>query len=47
MNRRTFLAGSSALATIATAPRVHAQKKGGTLHFVPHADLKSFRWGDQ
>ena len=41
MDRRTFLAGGTALATIATAaPRVHAQKKGGTLRFVPHADLK-------
>src|SRR5688572_28607883 len=41
MNRRSFLAGSLATATIASAaPRVHAQKKGGTLKFVPHADLK-------
>jgi peptide/nickel transport system substrate-binding protein len=41
MDRRTFLAGGTALATIATtAPGVHAQKKGGTLRFVPHADLK-------
>jgi Bacterial extracellular solute-binding proteins, family 5 Middle len=41
MDGRTFLAGGTALATIATtAPWVHAQKKGGTLRFVPHADLK-------
>src|SRR5687767_3667504 len=41
MHRRSFIAGSLATATLAAAaPRVHAQKKGGTLRFVPHADLK-------
>src|SRR5437762_7386137 len=41
LSRRTFLAGTAALAaTTAAAPYVHAQKKGGTLRFVPHADLK-------
>src|ERR1700745_3052403 len=41
MPRRTFLAAAAA-ATAATvvAPYVHAQKRGGTLRFVPHADLK-------
>lgn len=40
--RRTFLAGSAAAAvTLAfPAPRVQAQKRGGTLRFVPHADLR-------
>ena len=41
VSRRSFLAGSAALAVTTTAaPYVHAQKKGGTLRFVPHADLK-------
>ena len=41
LSRRTFLAGTAAIATTAAAaPYVHAQKKGGTLRFVPHADLK-------
>src|SRR5687767_4157570 len=41
MHRRTFLAGTAATAAAAVAaPYVHAQKKGGTLKFVPHADLK-------
>ena len=41
MLRRTFLAGAAAVtAAAAVAPYVHAQKKGGTLKFVPHADLK-------
>src|SRR5262245_57065191 len=41
MNRRSFLAGAAAAATVAIrAPYVHAQKRGGTLRFVPHADLK-------
>ena len=41
MHRRTFLAGAAAGALVAaSAPYVHAQKKGGTLKFVPHADLK-------
>ena len=42
LSRRQFVAGTTA-ATAALAlgaPRVHAQKKGGTLRFVPHADLK-------
>ena len=41
LSRRTFLAGVSA-ATAATlaAPRVHAQKAGGTLRFVAQGDLK-------
>ncbi len=39
--RRTFLAGAAAGVTaLAAGPHVHAQKKGGTLRFVPHADLK-------
>src|SRR4029077_18927515 len=41
LSRRTFLAGSAATAAAAVAaPYVHAQKSGGTLKFVPHADLK-------
>ena len=41
MHRRTFLAGAAASAAVAAAaPYVHAQKRGGTLKFVPHADLK-------
>jgi peptide/nickel transport system substrate-binding protein len=42
MTRRSFLAGGAAAAVTAavTAPSVHAQKSGGTLRFVPHADLK-------
>src|SRR5262244_2870279 len=41
MPRRTFLAGAAAATAVAAvAPYVHAQKKGGTLKFVPHADLK-------
>src|SRR5688572_10268571 len=42
LNRRTFLAGSTSLAATAALglPAVHAQKRGGTLRFVPHADLK-------
>ena len=41
LTRRSFIAGTAA-ATVATlrAPHVHAQKSGGTLRFVPHADLK-------
>jgi peptide/nickel transport system substrate-binding protein len=41
-SRRQFLAGSAAAAaTLAfPAPYVHAQKKGGTLRFIPHADLR-------
>ena len=42
LSRRHFLAGATATAAAATisVPRVHAQKKGGTIKFVPHADLK-------
>src|ERR1700747_1966775 len=41
LSRRGFLAGSAAAAAVSVAaPYVHAQKKGGTLKFVPHADLK-------
>src|SRR5439155_1738644 len=41
LDRRTFLTGTAALAaTTVAAPYVHAQKHGGTLRFVPHADLK-------
>ena len=40
VTRRTFLAGSIAATALARAPRAHAQKRGGTLRFVPHADLK-------
>jgi peptide/nickel transport system substrate-binding protein len=40
VSRRAFLAGTVATAAVAAAPRVHAQKGGGTLRFVPHADLK-------
>jgi len=40
VTRRAFLTGSIAATALATAPRAHAQKRGGTLRFVPHADLK-------
>jgi peptide/nickel transport system substrate-binding protein len=41
LSRRRFLAGTAAVAaTGLAAPVVHAQKRGGTLRFVPHADLK-------
>ncbi|MEK7372357.1 MAG: twin-arginine translocation signal domain-containing protein, partial [candidate division NC10 bacterium] len=41
ITRRTFLAGTAAAATtLAGGPYVHAQKKGGLLRVVPHADLK-------
>jgi peptide/nickel transport system substrate-binding protein len=40
LSRRAFVAGSIATAAVARAPFVHAQKRGGTLRFVPHADLK-------
>src|SRR5438270_6297416 len=41
-SRRQFLVGSAAAAaTLALpAPYVQAQKKGGTLRFIPHADLR-------
>jgi peptide/nickel transport system substrate-binding protein len=42
LSRRRFIAGTGAAvaATSIAAPHVHAQKRGGTLRFVPHADLK-------
>src|SRR5512144_845653 len=41
ISRRIFIAGAgAAAAALAAAPYVHAQKKGGTLRIVPHADLK-------
>ena len=41
LSRRAFLASTAAAATMAAgAPHARAQKKGGTLRFVPHADLK-------
>ncbi|MGH7331446.1 MAG: ABC transporter substrate-binding protein, partial [Candidatus Rokuibacteriota bacterium] len=41
MTRRLFVTGGATLAAGAVAaPYVHAQKKGGLLRFVPHADLK-------
>ena len=42
LSRRQFLAGATATAAAVTvaAPSVHAQKKGGTIRFIPHADLK-------
>jgi peptide/nickel transport system substrate-binding protein len=41
LSRRRFIAGTAAVAaTTVAAPYVHAQKRGGTLKFVPHADLK-------
>lgn len=41
ITRRAFLAGAAAAAsTLAAGPYVHAQKKGGLLRAVPHADLK-------
>jgi peptide/nickel transport system substrate-binding protein len=40
VSRRTFLAGSIAASALVSAPRAHAQKRGGVLRFVPHADLK-------
>ena len=41
LSRRRFLAGTATVAaTTIAAPYVRAQKRGGTLKFVPHADLK-------
>src|ERR671923_1032963 len=42
LNRREFLAGSAAAAaTLAARPALAQQpKRGGTLRFIPHADLK-------
>jgi peptide/nickel transport system substrate-binding protein len=43
LSRREFLAGSAAAGTAVAlgAPYVQAQKRGGTLRVMPHADLKS------
>jgi peptide/nickel transport system substrate-binding protein len=43
LNRRQFLAGGAATAAALAlgAPAVHAQKRGATMRFVPHADLKA------
>jgi peptide/nickel transport system substrate-binding protein len=43
LSRRQFLAGTAGAgaAVALRAPRVHAQKSGGTLRFIPHADLKA------
>ena len=42
LSRRQFLAGSAATAAALSvrAPHVQAQKRGGTIRFVPHADLR-------
>jgi peptide/nickel transport system substrate-binding protein len=41
ITRRRFVAGTAAAAaTLAAGPYVQAQKRGGTLKVVPHADLK-------
>src|SRR5438128_3071572 len=42
LSRRAFLAGTAAAAAAVSvaAPSVPAQKRGGTLRFVPHAALK-------
>jgi peptide/nickel transport system substrate-binding protein len=41
ITRRTLLTGAAAAAAVlSTGPRVHAQKRGGMLRVVPHADLK-------
>jgi peptide/nickel transport system substrate-binding protein len=42
MTRRQFLAGSAAAASAVAlgGPYVHAQKRGGTLRIIAHADLK-------
>ena len=40
LSRRTFITGVAAAVAAAGAPVAHAQKRGGTLRFVPHADLK-------
>jgi hypothetical protein len=43
LSRREFLAGTTAAtaAVALAAPYVQAQKRGGTLRVMPHADLKS------
>jgi peptide/nickel transport system substrate-binding protein len=41
LSRRTFLAGTASLTAALLPPSaVRAQKRGGTLRFIPHADLK-------
>src|SRR5881628_3674516 len=42
LSRRHFIAGAAVVAATASVglPAVHAQKRGGTLRFIPHADLK-------
>src|SRR5215471_12292493 len=42
LSRRRFIAGATAAtaAVTASSPFVHAQKRGGTMRFIPHADLK-------
>src|SRR5438132_13328298 len=40
LSRRAFVAGAAAATAAVGAPRAQAQKRGGTLRFVPHADLK-------
>ena len=40
ISRRAFIVGATAAVVAAGTPIVHAQKRGGTLRFVPHADLK-------
>src|SRR6266508_2240489 len=38
--RREFLAGSAAALAIGGVAHAQAPKRGGTLRFIPHADLK-------
>src|SRR3954471_13076818 len=40
LSRRSFLAGTTAAVASFRAPHIHAQGRGSTLRFVPHADLK-------
>src|SRR5437899_8860423 len=40
LSRRTFITGVAAAVAAAGAPVAHARRRGGTLRFVPHADLK-------
>jgi len=40
LTRREFLAGATAAAVGIAAPQVQAQKSGGVIRFIPHADLK-------
>ena len=44
VNRRRFLIGSAAATAALTLPAPHAraQKRGGTLRLIPHADLHVF-----